>query len=82
SESSATDRPAGYEQLTSSDAWQDVERNGTVVRVTKPGAFWSQAQAHVERDGTFVVLSSETLSSDQLASLAAGLKPAPITGSI
>lgn len=82
-QSSAANRPYGYEQLTSSDAWQDVERNGTVVRVTKPDArFGSQAQAHLERDGTFVFLSSETLNSDQLATLAAGLKAAPTTGSI
>jgi hypothetical protein len=82
SESSATDRPSGYEQLTSSDAWQDVECNGTVVRVTKPDALGPPAQAHLERDGTFVILTSETLNSDQLANLAAGLKPAPTTGSI
>lgn len=82
SESSAADRPSGYEQLTSSDAWQDVERNGTVVRVTKPDAFWPQAQAHLEQDGTSVFLTSETLNSGQLATLAAGLKPAPTTGGI
>lgn len=78
SESSATDRTSGYGQLTSSDVWQDVERDGTVVRVTKTEALGSQAQAHLERDGTFVVLTSETLNSDQLANL----KPAPTAGSI
>jgi hypothetical protein len=82
-QSSAINRPYGYEELTRGDAWQEVERNGTVVRVAKPdGRFGSQAQAHLERDGTFVFLSSDTLSSDQLATLAAGLKPAPTTGSI
>ena len=39
-------------------------------------------RAHLERDGTFVFLSSDTLNSDQLTTLAAGLKPAPTTGSI
>ena len=82
SQSSATNRESGYERLTSGDAWHDVERYGTVVRVTKPDAVGSQAQAHLERDGTFVVLTSETLNSDQLATLAAGLKPTPSTGSI
>lgn len=82
SESSATDRPSGYEQLTSSDAWRDVERDGTVVRVTKSDVLGSPAQAHLERDGTLVVLTSETLDSDQLVNLAAGLKPAPTKGSI
>jgi hypothetical protein len=48
-QSSATNRPSGYEQLTSGDAWQDVERNGTVVRVTKPDArFGPQAYAHLD----------------------------------
>lgn len=82
SQSSATNRPPGYEGLTSGDAWQDIERNGTVVRVTKPDAVGSQAQAQLERNGTFVVLTSETLTSHQLATLAAGLKPAPDTGSV
>jgi hypothetical protein len=82
SQFSTTDRPSGYEQLTRGDGWQDVERDGTVVRVTKPDARGPQAQAHVERDGTFVFLMSETLNSGQLAKLAAGLKPAPTTSNI
>lgn len=36
----------------------------------------------IERDGTFVFLTSETLDGDQLATLAAGLKPALSTKSI
>jgi len=77
-QSSATNRPYGHRELTRGDAWQDIERNGTMVRVAKPDAlFGSQAQAHLERDGTFVFLSSDTLNSDQLATLAASLKPAP-----
>jgi hypothetical protein len=77
----AEDR-AGYDELTRGDAWQDVDRDGTVVRVTKPGSPGGQTQAHIERDGTFVFLMSETLNGDQLATLAARLKPAPNTGSI
>jgi hypothetical protein len=82
SQSSATDSPSDYERLTSGDAWHDVEHDGTVVRVTKPGALGPQAQAHLERDGTSVLLTSQTLNSDQLAKLAAGLKRAPPTSSI
>ncbi len=77
SETSATDGPSDYEQLTRGDNWHDVEHNGTVVRVTKPGTFGSHAQAHLQRDGTAVTLTSGSLTSDQLARLAAGLKPAP-----
>jgi hypothetical protein len=77
SQFSTTDRPSVYEQLSSGDGWHNVERDGTVVRVTQPDALGPQAQAHLERDGTFVFLMSETLNSGQLAKLAAGLKPAP-----
>jgi hypothetical protein len=58
------------------------ERDGAVVRVTGPDTFGPQAQAHIERDGTFVFLSSETLNSDRLATIAARLKPAPRSGGI
>jgi hypothetical protein len=61
------------------DQWQTITKNGADIRVRAPG---NQAQAHIERDGTFVFLSSETLTTEQLASLAAGLKPAPTTSSI
>lgn len=80
SQSAASDQPLEWrEQLTSGDGWEDVIREGAAVRVRKPGP---QAQAHLERDGTFVFLMSETLTSEQLAAIAAGLKPAPSTSSI
>jgi hypothetical protein len=53
-----------------------------MIRVTKRDALGPQTQAHLERDGTFVFLMSETLNSDQLVTIAAGLKPAPSTSSI
>jgi len=53
-----------------------------VIRVTKPRSAGPQTQAHLERDGTFVFLMSETLNGDQLATIAGGLKPAPSTNSI
>jgi hypothetical protein len=77
----AADR-ATYDELTRGEGWQDATRDGTVVRVIKPGSAGGQTQAHLERDGTFVFLMSETLNGDQLATIAAGLKPAPNTGSI
>jgi hypothetical protein len=83
SQSSAADRSEGWhDEMTSGDGWEDVVHDGTLIRVTKPGARGPQAQAHLEREGTFVFLMSETLNSGQLAALAAGLKPAPSTSSI
>lgn len=83
SQSSAADRsPGWHDQMTSGDGWEDIVENGTAIRVTKPGARGPQAQAHLERDGTFVFLMSETLNSAQLAKIAASLKPAPSTSSI
>lgn len=79
SEYAAGDQPEQYNLMIKHDEWQTITRNGTDIRVRAPG---NQAQAHIERDGTFVFLSSETLTAEQLASLAAGLKPAPTTSSI
>jgi hypothetical protein len=83
SQSSAADRsPEWHDQMTSGDGWEDVVHDGTRVRVTKKDARGPQAQAHLERDGTFVFLMSETLNRTQLAKIAASLKPAPSTSSI
>ena len=60
--------------------WQVVARDGTSVRV-RP-AEWGQAQAQIERDGTFVFLVSHSMTVDELATIAAGLRPAPSTSSI
>jgi hypothetical protein len=42
----------------------------------------ARAQAHLERDGTFAFLVSDNLTNNQLGTIAAGLRPAPTTGSI
>jgi len=78
-EMAAADRPAHYDQMIAGDGWQDVPHDDIVVRVTKAG---NQTQAHAERDGTFVFLMSENLGRDELATIAARLKPAPNAGSI
>jgi hypothetical protein len=66
--------------MVNGDDWQDLTRDGTSIKVRPSG--WGQAQAHLERDGTFVFLVSDNLTSDQLATIAAGLRPAPDVGSI
>jgi hypothetical protein len=72
--------PYGILINVDAENWQEVARDGTSVRI-RP-ADWGQAQAHLERDGTFVFLSSDNLTGDQLATIAARLKPAPSTGNI
>jgi hypothetical protein len=69
-----------YEIMINDENWQEVARDGTSVKV-RP-AEWAQAEAHLERDGTLVFLASDNLTSDQLATIAASLRPAPNTGSI
>ena len=79
SQTPATDRPSIYDELTRGDGWDEINRDGKLIHVTKPGASGHQVQAHFERDGTFVFLMSETLSAEQLTTIAAGLRPAPST---
>jgi hypothetical protein len=43
---------------------------------------WGQAQAELERHGTFVHLISDNLTRDRLLTIAAGLRPAPSTSSV
>ena len=69
-----------YENMVNSDDWKETTRDGTSVKVRPAG--WGQAQAHLEHEGTFVFLVSDNLTSDQLATLAAALRPAPASGSI
>jgi hypothetical protein len=67
------DQPDQYNLMLKRDDWQTINRGGTDVKVRSG----SQTQAHIERDATFVFLTSETLTAEQLATIAVGLKPAP-----
>jgi hypothetical protein len=80
SQIAAADASRQYGHIIDDENWQEVARDGTSVRV-RP-AEWPQAQAHIERHGTFAFLVSDNLTGDQLATIAAGLKPAPSTGGI
>ncbi len=53
---------------------------GTSIKLSP--AEWLQAEANLERDGTLVFLTSDNLTSAQLAPIAVNLNPAPSTGSI
>ena len=76
--------PAGgsnpYRKMGTGVDWETVTRDGIEMK-TRP-ARWGQAQVELERDGTFVHLMSDNLTRDQVLTIAAGLRPAPSTGSI
>jgi hypothetical protein len=74
SQYAASNKPEQYDLMIASAGWQTTTHDGTAVQVQRGGP---QFQAHTERDGTFVFLTSETLSGDRLAAIAAGPKPAP-----
>lgn len=70
----ASNRPEQYDLMIAGDEWETTIHDGAAVRVRRGGP---QSQAHIEADGTFVFLSSETLSAERLGAIAAGLKLAP-----
>ena len=72
--------PIPYRQLGFGEDWETVTRAGIEMK-TRP-ARWGQAQVELERDGTFVHLMSDTLTRDQVLTIAAGLRPAPSTSGI
>ncbi len=73
SEYAVADKPLQYDLVMAGDGWQTLTHDGTPVQIRRGGP---QSQAQIQREGTFVFLTSETLSGDQLAAIAAGLKPA------
>jgi hypothetical protein len=76
----AADVSHPYKQIGNEEDWEDLTRDGTAIK-TRP-ARWGQAQAKLEREGTFVYLMSDNLTRDQLLTIASGLRPAPSTSSI
>jgi hypothetical protein len=69
----AEHKPGQYDLMIANEGWRTVTHDGCPVQVRTGG----QSQAHIERHGTFVFLTSETLSGVRIAAIAAGLKPAP-----
>ena len=61
-----------YENMVNNENWQEMTYDGTSV--VRP-ADWEQAQAHLERDGTFAFLVSDNLTSNQLARSQPGSDP-------
>jgi outer membrane lipoprotein-sorting protein len=82
SQYSASEKPDQYELMIQHGGWQTISRDRTDVQVRAPDGPSRQVQAYIERSETFVFLMSETLTGDELATLATGLKPAPSTSTI
>jgi len=75
SQMAAANAPRHYGHMIDDENWQEVARDGTSVKVRPAES--PQAQAQIERDGTFVFLTSDNLTGDQIATIAASLRPAP-----
>ena len=75
--SRAADAPRAYGMLFDDQSWQEVLHDGTPIRIRPAGEM--QPQAYLTRHGTFVYFKSEGLTIDELAAIAASLRPAPET---
>jgi hypothetical protein len=73
SESAAAGRDSVFDELIGTGGWRHVELEDGEISVTTAG---DQSLAYLERSGTCVFLSSPNLTADQLATLAASLRPA------
>ncbi|MHA7649011.1 DUF4245 family protein [Mycobacterium sp. ML4] len=76
----AADASRHYGGLINGQNWQQVDGDEVSVRVAPAES--PHAQAHLERDGTFVFLVSDTLTRDQLVTIAARLRTAPSAANI
>jgi hypothetical protein len=73
----AADAPRAYGMLFDDQSWQEVLRDGTPIRIRPAGEM--QPQAYLTRHGTFVYFESAGLTVDELATIAASLRPVPNT---
>lgn len=65
-----------HEVLLRGEGWQEMESGGTTFRMRPRTRDWSQPQLYIEREGTAAMLTSDTLSNDELIMLALSLRPA------
>jgi hypothetical protein len=81
SQMAADDRAAShYGTIVGDENWREVTVDGTTVSA-RPSE-WGQAQVHLEREGTFVFVVSDNLTTEEVATIAAGLRPAPSSAGI
>jgi hypothetical protein len=73
----AADVPRHYGMFSGDQSWNEVLRDGTLIKIRPAGD--RQPQAHLSRNDTFAYLESQNLTTDELATIAASLRPAPET---
>jgi hypothetical protein len=76
----AADAPRQYAMFFGDQSWNEVLRGGALIKIRPAGE--RQPQAHLTRNETFAYLESQNLTTDELAIIAASLRPAPETGGI
>jgi len=76
----AADAPRHYGMLFDDKSWHEVLIGGTLIKIRLAGEM--QPQGYLTRNGTFAYLESEGLTTDELATIAASLRPAPNTDGI
>ena len=74
----AADAPQHYGMILGGDSWHEVLSDGTLIKI-QPTAERLHAQAHLTRHGTFAYLNSEGLTTEELTTITASLRPAPNT---
>jgi hypothetical protein len=76
----AADAPRHYGMPFGDQSWDEVLRDGTLIKIRPAGE--RQPQAHLTRNDTYAYLESENFTTDELATIAASLRPAPETSGI
>jgi hypothetical protein len=76
----AADAPQHYGMIFDDECWHEVLRDGTPIKIRQAGESL-QARAHLTRNGTFAYLTSDNLTTGELETIAASLRPAPETDS-
>jgi len=62
---------------TSTDIWEEIQANGRTLHVVRPKAHLPRAMLALERDGTSLYITSETLKRGRIITLATTLVPVP-----
>jgi hypothetical protein len=79
SQCSVADPMPEHKQVMSDQRWETIVLHGRSVRVPKAHITGGQPRAHVEHLGTSVFLISDTIAREELASIAARLRPLDAT---
>ena len=81
SQSPVENRGSVWDEVIGSDPWEQITVDGITIYIGGSDQIsqGGQAQAYLEREGTFVFLMSETLTRHQLVHIAAGLREAAST---